>query len=105
MFINTIIGLIITFFLLLIFFFFSEIPINNFFQQYIVYGSSIGSYRLRDFNLDLLGIAHQYKFIFIPLITSVLIFFSSQLKKDINEILILINYIFNTYSLFHQLLT
>ena len=106
MFINTIIGLIITFFLLLIFFFFSEIPINNFFQQYIVYGSSIGSYRLRDFNLDLLGIAHQYKFIFIPLITSVLIFFSSQLKKDINEILIFSSIIFLTLTLlFHQLLT
>lgn len=106
MFLNTLIGLIITFFLLLIFFFFSKITINNFFQQYIIYGSSIGSYRLRDFNLDLFGILHQYKFIFIPLIISVLICFSGQLKKNINEILIFSSIIFLTLILlFHQLLT
>jgi len=103
---NTSLGLVIALLLLFIFFFFSKIPINNFFQQYIIYGSSIGSYRLREFNPDLIGIAHQYKFIFVPLITSALIFFSSQLKKDLNETLIFISIISLTLILlFHQLLT
>ena len=105
-FLNSLYGSILGILILLTFLLLTKIPIKNFYIQYIAYGGSIGSYRLKHMEPDILGIIHQYKFILLPLLFSILIFFKAKLIKNKKEILIFSSFIFLTLILlFHQLLT
>ncbi len=99
-------GLLLGLFLILIFFILTEIPYHNFYTQYLLYGSSIGSYRMESFDIDILGVLHQYKFIFLPIFFGILIVMKGDIKNNKRENLIFISFLALFFLfLFHQLLT
>ena len=67
-------------------FFLNEIPFNNFFVQYILYPSSLGSERVLSLNLDLKNTFGQFKFILFSLLplglSSLIIIFKKSKKND-----------------------
>ncbi len=91
---------------IVVFFYLTKIPVSNFFTQYIYFASSIGDYRLSNWKLDILGVIHEFKFIFIPLIYSFYLNINYYLinKKDDFVILLTMN-VFVIIMIFHQSLT
>ena len=67
-------------------FFLNEIPFSNFFIQYILYPSSLGSERILSLNLDLKNTFGQFKFILFSLLplglSSLIIIFKTNKKID-----------------------
>ena len=91
---------------LILFFILTNIPISNFFTQYIFFASSIGDYRLSNWEFDILGVIHEFKFILIPLLYTIylnVIFYKTK-KKEAFLILLSIN-LFTFLMIFHQSLT
>ena len=87
----------------------NEIKINSFIEQYLFYPPSIASNRLQDFNISIIGLLGNFKFILISLV-----FFLYFSTKNANLDKILHNkkfyfislFFFLTLSLiFHQILT
>ena len=75
-----------------LFLLFSKIPFLNFLNQYIYFASTIGDYRLSNWELDLAGAVHEFKFILIPFIFSLylnIIYY--KIKKEDFLILLSIN--------------
>ncbi len=93
---------------LFLFFYLTKININNFFEQYIIFASTIGNHRLEHYNFNLIDIIIKYKFISIIISILVVIFIMMPHKKSINKknISIIISaLILSILLVFHQLIT
>ena len=103
-----IIGSALSFLFLIIFFHFTEIPVSNFFDQYILFAKTIGDYRIEKYDFDLINILIQYKFINILLFILVFILFklSNNFKKNKNDFFIILSSVLlSLFLIFHQFLT
>tara|TARA_B100000674_G_scaffold494066_1_gene517792 strand:- start:235 stop:1806 length:1572 start_codon:yes stop_codon:yes gene_type:complete len=105
---NSIIGSVISIIILLLFFLITDISINNFFQQYIFFASSIGGERLSLYNFNLINEINNYKFIyfFIGLIGVLLI--KIKIKKIFDSKIFLIissSIVLSLILIFHQMIT
>jgi len=99
-------GVLLSLFFLYFFFLITGIPISNFLTQYIFFASSIGDYRLANWNFDLSGTIHEYKFIIVPLIYIFYLTYLHYKQKNKEDFIILLSLIFFTFLiLFHQILT
>ena len=88
------------------FFFFTKIPISNFLEQYVLFARTVGTFRLSNWGFDIIGIIHQYKFIFLPLIFIFYFLYNAYLNKNNDNFLILLSLIFLVLLLIvHQILT
>jgi hypothetical protein len=95
-------------FFLIIFFYLTKINFNNFITQYISYASTIGNFRMSNYNFNILNFLLDYKFINILLFFLIYNFikFFYEKEKNIDVILIIITIIFLTITLlFHQYYT
>ena len=91
---------------LLIFFYTTGIPTSNFLTQYILFASSIGDYRLSNWQFDIFGFLHQFKFILIPLLFLFYLIYLKFIKKNKDDLIILLSItFFIILMLFHQLFT
>lgn len=102
----TIYGSLLSLFILIFFFYLTKIPISDFLTQYIYFAGSVGDHRISNWELDFLGIIHEFKFIIIPFIYSVylnIIYYKSKIKDEF-VILLSIN-LFTVLMIFHQILT
>ena len=101
-------GSIISIIFLIFFFYFTKIKIINFYEQYILFASSIGEFRFSNYQFKIIDSILEYKFIFI-LLTTIAIFFIKMLKnknKNLNNIFIIFTVITMTSVLvFHQYYT
>jgi hypothetical protein len=101
-------GSILAIFFLVLFFYYTEIPINNFWLQYVLYSKSIGDFRFDQIVLSFRSIFLQYKFIYVPLIVLFLytLMMTRNFDKNKKNIFIIISLILFSLSLiFHQMLT
>ena len=101
-------GSIISFIFLIIFFIISNININNFIQQYILYAGSIGDYRISNYDFDILNFLNKFKFInfFIFILFIMLTTLLYKKKAEKIDILIILSSLFLVLVLiFHQFLT
>ena len=81
-----------------------EIDLRIFYIQYIDYPRTIGSERLINFDINIVGFFNKYKFIIIPYL--ILIFLNSRKKKVLENVIslfIISSFIF--VIIFHQLMT
>ncbi len=101
-------GTIISSVLLIIFFIFSDINIDNFIKQYILYAGSIGDYRISNYNFNILNLLDKFKFInffiFILLIILSTLFYKKK-AKNIEILIILSSLVLALVLIFHQFLT
>jgi len=101
-------GLIISSIFLIIFFIFSNINIDNFIKQYILYAGSIGDYRISNYNFDILKLVDKFKFInffiFILFIMLITLFYKKK-AKNIDILIILSSLFLVLVLIFHQFLT
>tara|TARA_X000001036_G_scaffold230669_1_gene215547 strand:+ start:6145 stop:7698 length:1554 start_codon:yes stop_codon:yes gene_type:complete len=103
---NIILGSALSIIFLLSFFYIANIPISNFLTQYILFASSIGDYRLSNWQFDISGFIHQFKFVLLPLLYLFYLAFLKFKKKNKSQLIILLSIIFFTVlMLFHQSLT
>ena len=105
---KSLIGSLIALSFLFLFFFFTEININNFYQQYILFGSSIGEDRLSDYRFSILNEVIKFKFIsyFTFFLIFILLFLKIKNLLTLNDFFILIISISLTISLvFHQMIS
>ena len=105
---KSLIGSLIALSFLFLFFFFTEININNFYQQYILFGSSIGEDRLSDYRFSILNEVIKFKFIsyFTFFLIFILLFLKIKNLLTLNDFFILITSISLTISLvFHQMIS
>lgn len=105
---KSLIGSLLAILFIFIFFFLTKININDFFQQYISFGASIGKTRLNEYNFNLLNEIIKYKFIsfflFILLIILIRLKVKSLLKyKDL--LIILVSVSLSIILIFHQLIS
>ena len=90
-------------------FLYNDIPINNFFQQYILFPISLGEYRVNEYlNFTFRGVVDHFKFIYLFLIIITIIIIKEVLNKkntlNKNELLIYISLVTTSIVLvFHQL--
>jgi len=101
-------GSILSTIFLIIFFIFSNINIDNFIEQYILYAGSIGDYRISNYNFDILNLINKFKFInfFILILLIILIGLFYKKKAQNTDILIILSSLFLVLVLiFHQFLT
>ena len=93
---------------LICFFYFTEIPLDNFWMQYVLYAKSIGNQRFYDMVLSFRSIFLQYKFIYVPLIFLFFYLFLTlkNFNKNKKNFFIIISIIsFSLSLIFHQMLT
>jgi len=93
---------------LVCFLYFTEIPIENFWTQYILYARTVGDQRLQEMTLTFRSVISQYKFIYVPIL--ILLYYLSNMlkeaKKNKQNIFIITSIIFFSFLLiFHQMLT
>ena len=99
-------------FLLLIIaaFLYNDIPVNNFLQQYILFPTSIGEYRINEyFNFTFRGVVGHFKFIYLFLFIIIIIILNELLRRNriLNkeELLIYISMVIASFVLiFHQVI-
>ncbi len=101
-------GSIISTIFLIIFFIFSNININNFIDQYILFAGTIGDYRISNYNFNILNLVNKFKFInffiFVLFIMLISLFYKKKTKST--DILIILSSLFLVLVLiFHQFLT
>ncbi len=105
---NFALGSLFAIMFVVLFFFLTGININNFFDQYIFFASSIGEYRFSNYQLSLLDILVKFKFIniFNLSLFFLLFFYFKKFEKYKNDFFLIL--IFLTLSLtliFHQFYT
>ena len=83
--VTSIFGTIFAISFLLIFFYFTEIKIELFFEQYILFAKTIGGGRLGDFNFNILNFFLDYKFINIYILALSFIIFKIPHKTTSNK--------------------
>ena len=91
-----------------LFFYFSKINIFNFINQYILYASTIGDFRISNYDFNIFKIIVEYKFIFIcnSILFIVLINNLLSQKKNIEDIFtILVSITLSLVLVFHQFYT
>lgn len=87
------------------FFYVTKIDLYKFIDQYLLFASTIGDFRVSNYKFKILDIFLQYKFINIFLITLLYIFFKIE-KKNYKDTVVIISIILFTFSmLFHQHIT
>ena len=102
------IGTVIALVFLVLFFLTTKININEFFQQYIMYASSIGELRLNNYDFNLLNEIIKYKFVSVFAIFLVTILIKSKIKKSLNLddfFIVLICISFSAILVLHQLIS
>lgn len=104
---NLIYGLVSFIIFLLIFFSIQQIDINLFLTQLIYYPASIGQDRILMLDINFSKIISNFKFILIPLLISILLFFKQKINKKKKDLLFLLIFFFsfNLVSIYHQILT
>ena len=93
---------------LFLFFFLTKINFNDFFQQYISFGSSIGKARLNNYDFNLINEINKYKFISVFLISLIIILIRLKLKnllKIKDFFIITISISLTVILLFHQMIS
>lgn len=101
-------GVAIAFVLLIIFFLITKINIDEFFQQYILFGSSIGADRLSEYRFSLINEIIKFKFIsyfifFILIITFIL---KKKNKLSLDSLFILfLSISLSVLLIFHQMIS
>ena len=101
-------GVAIAFVLLIIFFLITKINIDEFFQQYILFGSSIGADRLSEYRFSLINEIIKFKFIsyfifFILIITFIL---KKKNKLSLDSLFILfLSVSLSVLLIFHQMIS
>ena len=94
---------------LLIFGYINGIRLENFIEQYFLYPQSIASARFQNFNISILGIIGNFKFIFVSLIILILVstkpLLGKKVLKNKNFYINLILIISALMFIFHQILT
>ncbi len=101
-------GSILAIIFLICFFYFTEIPLDNFWMQYVLYAKSIGDQRFYDMTLSFRSVFLQYKFIYIPIIFLFFYLFLmlKNFKKNKKNFFIILSIIsFSLSLIFHQMLT
>ena len=101
-------GVIFALSFLICFFYFTEIPLNNFWMQYVLYAKSIGDQRFDNMILSFKSVFLQYKYIYIPLIFLVLylLILLKNFKKNKENFFIVISIIgLSLLLIFHQMVT
>jgi len=101
-------GSIISIIFLILFFYFTKIKIINFYDQYILFASSIGEFRFINYRFKIIDNILEFKFIFILVVTIVIIFIKMIKDKtsNLNNIFIIVSAITITSVLvFHQYYT
>ena len=102
------IGTVIALVFLVLFFLTTKININEFFQQYIMYASSIGELRLNNYDFNLFNEIIKYKFVSVFAIFLVTILIKSKIKKSLNLddfFIVLICISFSAILVLHQLIS
>ena len=104
---NLLIGSIISIIFLYFFLIIQNINLNAFLTQLIYYPASIGQERLLTLDINFYKIVSNFKFIILPLLIFIILFFNQKKSKDKKEILFLflVFSFFNIFSIYHQLLT
>ena len=88
------IGTILALLFLVLFFLLTQINLNDFYQQYISFGSSIGKTRLNNYEFNLINEIVKFKFISFFLFFLIIIFIKSKIDKVLdrdNYIIIIIS--------------
>jgi len=101
-------GSILSFSFLIIFFYLSEIPFSNFFQQYILFAKTIGSFRISSYDFNFNSVFIQYKFLNILVLALIFILFKLPHKFNKNKkdfFIILSSILLSLLLIFHQILT
>ena len=105
---KSVIGSLIALVFLILFFFLTKINIYEFFQQYIIYASSIGESRLNKYDFDLFNEIIKYKFISIFLMFLILFLINSKIKQKLkldDFFIVLICISFSIILVLHQLIS
>ena len=105
---NSIFGTIISLLILLLFFMFTDIKILNFFQQYILFASSIGGDRLSLYKFHFIKEIDNYKFIYFFIFSLVLLLINYNIKKVSEKKIFLVissSIILSLILIFHQMIT
>ena len=91
---NSITGSLIAFFLILLFFFLTKINFNDFFEQYILFASTIGGERFKEYDLNIFSEIINYKFLFYFIFVLLFTLINFKTKKiEIENFLIVICFI------------
>ena len=92
---------------LILFFLIQDISFDMFLTQLVYYPISIGQDRLFTLDITLKKIISNYKFIILPLLAFIILFFFQKTNKKKKDILFLflVFLSFNIISIYHQLLT
>ena len=104
----SIFGTLFSFLFLFIFFYLTNINFSNFFDQYILFASSIGDFRFSNYNFSFIDIIIKFKLlnIFIVILFISLIKMWISKKKEKKVILTILTVIFYSFTLiFHQYYT
>ena len=105
---NSIFGSIISLLILFLFFKFTDIKILNFFQQYILFASSIGGDRLSLYKFHFIKEIDNYKFIYFFIFSLVLLLIYYNIKKVSEKKIFLVissSIILSLILIFHQMIT
>ncbi len=105
---KSIVGSLFAIIFLILFFFLTKINFNDFYQQYISFGSSIGKSRINSYDFNLLNEIIKYKFIsfFLAGLFFILIRLKIKGSLKLNDFFVIVASIFLTILLvFHQLLS
>ena len=105
---KSLIGSLLAILFLFTFFFLTKINLNDFFQQYVNFGASIGKTRLNEYNFSLFNEIIKYKFISFFLFVLFAILIKLKIKKILNFkdfLIILISISFSIILIFHQLIS
>lgn len=93
---------------LVLFFIITNININNFYEQYILFAGTIGDYRFSNYSFNLIDTFVKYKFIYIYLLILLVLLSKLLLNKKKNKeniFIILISIILTMVLIFHQFYT
>lgn len=102
------IGTILALLFLVLFFLLTQINLNDFYQQYISFGSSIGKTRLNNYEFNLINEIVKFKFISFFLFFLIIIFIKSKIDKVLdrdNYIIIIISITLSVVLIFHQMIS
>ena len=105
---KNLIGVLIALIFISLFFYFTKINLDQFFTQYIFFASSIGEYRINEYNFNILNEISKYKFIFYFIFFLILIALRLRIKKllSTNDTLIIsISLCFALLMIFHQMIS
>ena len=100
-------GTIISILFLISFFYLTNININNFYEQYILYAKTLGDFRFSNYEFDLINLFLKFKFITILIGFLIIILLKTFRKKNsISSNLIIITSIsLSCLLIFHQFYT